>query len=361
MYKIDARDEGERILSKNMYDMYMSSENINEYNTKVRELSNKEHKIGSYLKSMVSVYIDRYATDEEVGKYERKRQTMTNRIPKYVKFCEDLFKIEPDKRIDYVDSTGERYGKVMEYLNKYRNCHRVYSHLVDEFYDKYSLLMEDRRQKENDERIRKNFKDACNFFDDEVISKGFYSVADYADYVNDKNKKRVRSYAEGRRKIIIARNPDVWKCYLRKMEVNRRDVYVMLKDKIDDFVGQMVNGFYNNKPVDIIDYYMTVGNVSFKKFKEICDGHLSQSVISLFNIFTTPYLNMENNFDVEDYFKINYINSETGKSASDDEKICIYEFLRNNNIPEVYFPIAVNKYLKGNLDIKVKTLKKSSF
>ena len=358
MYKKDARDEAERVLSKNIYDMYMSSENVPEYNKKVKEISDKEHKIESYLKSMVKVYVERYATDEEVGKYERKRQTMSNRVPKYVKFCEDLFKIEPDKRIDYVDSTGESYGDVLVYLKKYKECHRTYSHLVDEFYDKYSLLMEDRRQKENDERIRKNFKDACNFFDDEVISKGFYSVADYADYVNDKNKKRVRSYAEGRRKIIIARNPDVWECYLRKMEVNRTYAYVMLKNNFDSFVNQMVDGFRNGRPVDVIDYYMTVGNVSFKKFKDICEGHLSKSVISLFNIFITPYLNMENGVEVKDYFRINYTNLETGKTASEEEKICIYEFLRNNDIPEVYFPIAVNKYLNGDLDIKYKSLKK---
>ncbi len=358
MYKTDARNEAERILSKNMYDMYMSSESVPEYNKRVKEISDKEHKIESYLKSMVKVYVERYATDEEVGKYQRKRQTMFNRVPKYVKFCEELFKVDPDERIDYVDSTGESYGKVMEYLNKYRNCHRVYSHLVDEFYDKYSILMEERREKENDERIRKNYKEACKFFDEEIIAKGHYSISDYVDYVDEENKRCMRSYASTRKKKINDRNPDAWECYLCKMEVNRRDTYVMLKDNIDSFVGKMVDGFYNNKPSDIIDYYMTVGNISFRKFKEICKGHLSTSVISLFNIFIEPYMNMENNVEIEDYFKINYTNSETGKSASDEEKICIFEFLRNNNIPEVYFPIAVNKFLKGDLDIKVKTLKK---
>jgi hypothetical protein len=307
---------------------------------------------------MVKVYVERYATDEEVGKYQRKRQTMSNRVPKYVKFCEELFKIKPDRRIDYVDSTGESYGDVLVYLKKYKDCHRTYSHLVDDFYDKYSLLMEERKEKENDERIRKNYKEACKFFDKEIIANGHYSVADYVDYVADDKKDYLRSYASTRKRRIIERNPEVWECYLRKMEVNRRDAYVMLKDNIDDFIVKMVNGFRNNKPVDVIDYYMILGNVSFKKFKEICDGHLTQSIISLFNIFTTPYLNMESGVEVKDYFKINYINSETGRIASEEEKICIYEFLRNNNIPEVYFSIAVNKYLNGDLDIKVKTLKK---
>lgn len=364
MSKRDTRTDAERVLAENMYNIYMSDivKTQSDYESQLRQLvvdleKNRQHKTIKYLKAIMEDHISYYATDKQVADYYRKRKTMSNRVPKYVKFCEELFKVDPDERIDYVDSTGESYGKVMEYLNKYRNCHRVYSHLVDEFYDKYSLLMEERRQKEADERIRKNFKEACRFFDEEIIAKGHYSISDYVDYVDEKEKRKMRSFADGRRKIIANRDSDVWKCYVRKMEVNRTNTYLMLKDNIDSFVGKMVNGYLNNDPVDIIDYFMEVG-ISFKKFKEICDGHLSTSSISLFNIFTTPYMNVDNNYEIDDYFKINYTNSETGKSASEDEKICVYEFLKHNNIPDVYFPVALNKYLKGDLDIKFKSLKK---
>ena len=54
--------------------------------------------------------------------------------------------------------------------------------------------------------------------------------------------------------------------------------------------------------------------------------------------------------------KLVYSNSEI--DITEEEKIRIVEFLRENNIPTVYFPVALNKYLKGDLDIKVKSLKK---
>lgn len=358
MYKYDARDDAEKVLSKSIFDMYMSSENSCEYNKKIKEVSDTHHKYESYLKSMVQVYVDSYATDEEYGAYCRKRQTMTNRIPKYVKFCEELFKTSPDRRIEYVDSTGISYGDVMGYLRKYRDSRREYSHLVDEFYDKYSILMEDRKQKEDDERIQKKYSDACKFFDNEIISKGYYSIAEYVDSFEENKRKSIRSFAYDRRKIIFNRDPNVWECYARKMAVNKVNSYLMLKDNIDSFVGQMVNGGLNNDKVDVIDYYMTVG-IPFKKFKDICEGYLSETVMSLFNIFITPYVNIENmGFDDESYSKINYSNSETGKFVSDEEKLCVIDFLRKNNIPTAYFQVALNKYLKGDLDIKFKSLKK---
>ena len=358
MYKIDARSEEEKLLSKNIFEMYMSSKDLNEYNHKVKEISNKEHKILSFLKSMIEVYVDRYATNDEVAEYYRKRQTMVVRIPKYVKFCEELFKVDPDKRIDYVDSTGETYSKVMEYLNSYKNCYREYSYLVDEFYDRYSLLMEERRQKEADEKYKKDFSDACKFFDEEIINKGYYSIPNYLDLFDDSMRRTKSSSVSTKKKKIVNRDPNVWKSYLRKMEVNRTNSYLMLKDRIDTFMYKMVYGQLNNEPVDVIDYYMIVG-IPFKKFKEICDGHLTDSSLSLFNIFIGPYINIdEKYFNSDSYSKISYINCETGESVSDEEKLCVVEFLRNNNIPEVYFPIALNKYMKGNLDIKFKSLKK---
>ena len=359
MYKYDARDDAEKVLSKSIFDMYMSSENSCEYNKKIKELSDAQHKYSSFLKSMVKVYVDRYATDEEYGAYCRKRQMMSTCIPKYVEFCENLFRTAPDKRIEYVDSTGISYGTVMEYLRKYRDGRREYSHLVDEFYDKYSILMEERKQKEDDEKIRKNYHDACKFFDDEIISNGYYSVVNYVESFPEKERDSIRGTVDRKKRFIVKRNRDVWECYMRKMEVNRTNNYVMLKNNIELFVSQMVNGYLNNKPVDIIDYYLTVG-VPFKTFKEICEGHLSTSELTLFNVFTTQYMNTGASLevDVENYFNTNYSNSETGVVASDEEKLCVVDFLRKNNIPEIYFPVALNKYLKGDLDIKFKSLKK---
>ena len=41
MYKYDARDDAEKVLSKSIFDMYMSSENSCEYNKKIKETKNE--------------------------------------------------------------------------------------------------------------------------------------------------------------------------------------------------------------------------------------------------------------------------------------------------------------------------------
>ena len=365
MYKIDARDSKEKSLSKTVYDLYMGSNDINEYNANIRQLISelekmRQHKTVSFIKSLLKVYVERYATDREVELYNEKRKAMKFNTYTYINFCDELFAVPAKKRIEYLDSKNESFCKVKEYLKKYRNYKGKYSYLVDDFMREYCLVMAKRKYKEKSRKERMDFNDACFFFDT-LIEAGHYSVPDYLESLEglDYNAKRNEGgLISTRKRKIEEHDSNKWKCYEYKMELNRKRSYFMLQDRIEEFMSQLVFGYLHNEPIDVIDYYMTVG-IPFKKFKEICTGHLSDSSMALFNVFTTPYMNIDDKyFDDDSYSKINYSNSETGKFISEEEKLCIVDFLRKNSIPVAYFPVALNKYMNGNLDIKYKSLKK---
>ena len=364
MSKRDVRSAEVRALAEKMLDMYIS-DNVktqSDFENFLKQLvvdleKDRKHKTIRYLKSIFEEHIDYYADEMKVAAYYRKRKSMKNDVPNYVKFCEDLFEIPARKRFEYLDSINERYVKVKEYLKKYSVYNGKYSCFADDFMKEYCLFMAKRKYKEKSRKERLDFNDSCLFFDT-FIENGHYSIPDYLDYLECVEKSNERGLISTRKRKIVNHDPNKWKCYEYKMELNRKRSYFMLKDRIEDFMAQLVNGYLHGEPVDVIDYYTTVG-ISFKKFKEICAGHLSDSSIALFNVFITPYMNIDAKyFDCDSYSKINYTNIETGASVSDEEKLCIIDYLRKNNVPIAYFPIALNKYLKGDLDIKFKSLKK---
>lgn len=364
MSKRDTRTDAERVLAENMYNIYMSDivKTQSDYESQLRQLvvdleKNRRHKTIRYLKSILEEHIDKYADDKQVADYYRKRKSMKNVIPNYVKFCDELFAVPAKKRFEYLDSKSEGYVKVKEYLGKYSVYNGKYSYLAADFMKEYCLVMAKRRYKEKSRKERLDFNDSCLFFDT-LIENGYYSIPDYLDYLDCAEKSNERGLISTRKRKIVNHDPNKWKCYEYKMELNRKKTYLMLQDRIEDFMAQLVNGYLHGEPVDVIDYYTTVG-ISFKKFKEICAGHLSDSSMALFNVFITSYMSIDAKyFDCDSYSKINYINLETGVPVSDEEKLCIIDFLRKNNVPVAYFPVALSKYMKGNLDIKVKSLKK---
>lgn len=356
----------EKVLSKIVFDLYMSSNDINMYNEKIRALiidltenKNKMHKTFNYLKQLLEEYVRKYATDNEKTNYCLKRKTMKTLIPSYVKFCDDLFNVSAHKRCEYLVSKNISVNNVKNNFEKYKKRGGIHYNLLDDFYKEYSLYMTKYNYKLKSRKSRVDYRTACEFFD-KIVELGFYNISDYIDYLDPSKREICYNKAIYTKKIIINHNPEKWESYKCKMERNKVNTYIMMKDKIDEFMEQMINGYYNNTPLDVIDYYMIVG-IPFKKFKEICFDHFTNSQMALFNIFSSSYANIdEKNYDYNNLTKINYKNNKTEKYITEEEKIYIINFLREYNIPPVYFPLALNKYLKGNLDIKFKSLKKNS-
>lgn len=358
MYKIDAKDERERYLSEQVFNLYMSAKDYTEYSKLLNELSEKENIDMSYLRQLRLVYIDNYANSQQISAYRNKVKIMKSSVPKYVKFCNELFSLSEKKRFDYLLSKNVNKTQLSDIFNRYKEYGGEYSYLLDDFYKKYSSFLAKRDYKKESSRYRSMYRTACQKFDT-IVSLGFYSISDYLDFVGVNRRSDESKSVNSAKKFIITHDSEQWQRYLIEMEYNRKNTLEILKPRIREFMDKMTLGFLNNSPIDIIDYYLIVGNISFKKFKDICGGYVSSYEMALFNSFVTPYLSLcDSDSSIEECIKFGYRNIQNGEEITEEEKLCIMHFLRENYIPIVYFPIAVNKYLKGDLDIKFKSLKK---
>lgn len=355
---IDLHSKEERVLSKEIFDLYMNSDSRSEYCGKLREKSKECGKTYTYLKELRLVYAEKYATKEEEEAYYAKRKTMKTEVPSFVKFCDDLFSVSKTKRFEYLKLKGITLLSVRENFDKYKNHGGKYEDIVDEFYNDYSIFVAKSNYRKERIRLKKKHQRNCEFFD-ELVEKGFYSISDYVEYVDsiDPGHKQNNSTLFNLwKREIMNYDADKWEEYRYKMKVNKINTLVLMKERIAEFIGMLVTKYKDGAQVDIIDYYLTVG-IPYKKFKEISSDYLCDEAKVLFNKFISPYNEVDEKcYDYNSLYKINYSNSVG--SITEEEKHCIIEFLRKNNIPAVYYPVALNKYLSGNLNIGVKTLKK---
>lgn len=357
---IDAHDNKERALSKEIFDMYMSSNSIGEFNKTLCKKSNAINKTLTYLKELRKVYVEKYATVEEIEEYNLKKSSMRSSVPNFVKFCDDLFNVSPEERCQYLSLKGISLSSVKDSFDKYKARGGEYVGLLDGLLEEYSSFVAEAKCMKENARVEAHYRKSCAFFD-KLVAEGFYSISDYLDYVDSINPGHRQSNSTLYnlwRRIIIDYDADKWREYHYKMKLNKINSLVLMKERIAGFIGMLVTKYRDGASVDIIDYYLTVG-IPFKKFKEIGSDYLSDASKALFNKFISSYVEIDGNYyGFDSLCKTNYDNSEI--DITEEEKICIVEFLRENNIPDVYFPVALNKYLNGNLDIKVKTLKKNS-
>lgn len=357
---VDLHSMEEKNLSKEIFDLYMNSNNRSEYCSKIKNKSDECGKTCTYLKGLREVYVEKYATEEEKVVYSLKKSSMKPVIPSFVKFCDDLFSVPKNKRCEYLRLKGVTPLNVRKNFDKYKKHCDKYNDMLDNFYKEYSIYVAIDNYRKEKIRIKKKYQKNCKFFD-KLVENGFYSISDYLDYIDSIEpghrqdnstmfhlwKREIKNY-----------DADKWEEYRYKMKENKINTLIFMKERIVEFIGMLVAKYRDGASVDIIDYYLTVG-IPFKKFKEIGSDYLSDASKALFNKFISSYVEIDGNYyGFDSLCKTNYDNSEI--DITEEEKICIVEFLRENNIPDVYFPVALNKYLNGNLDIKVKTLKKNS-
>ena len=348
----------ERELAKEIFELYMSSSNRIDYYGKVKKKSDECGKSDTYLKDLRMLYVEKYATEEEIKLYSLKKKSMKPDSISYVKFCDDLFSVSRNKRCEYLKFKNISLSVVKDNFDKYKKHGGKYKPILDEFYKEYSIFVAKSNYRKERIRIKNKYQKNCKFFD-ELVEKGFYSITDYLDYIDSiepgHRKDNCTLFNSWKREI---KDYDIekWEEYRNKMKINKINTLVLMKERIAEFIGMLVTKYRDGASVDIIDYYLTVG-IPFKKFKEISSDYLSDAAKALFNRFISSYVEIDGNYyGFDSLSKINYSNSEV--DIAEEEKIRIVEFLRENSIPDIYFPVALNKYLNGDLDIRVKSLKK---
>ena len=334
--------ERERELSHLVFSFYMDSVTRADYNKKIRYFSDVTHLDVSYLCSLKDVYLEKYASDDERKSYHSRMKN----VPNYIIFCEQLFSLKSSERINFIASSKLSLSDLKKYFNSYKKYNLDNCEKVDVLIKQYEDYLSYSKIKSKEEKKRINYNEACAFYQN-IIDLGFYSVRSYALYC-EKDKNKVLNDHRKYRNYIKAIDESVYDNYVELMEVNRKKTFFFIKDKVDKFNSELKQCISSGKKYDIIDYYLSVG-ISLSSFKEICKDLITSSEMGIFNKFSSNYIELENSdFDESTVFSsVNFIN---GREITDVEKSMVYSFLKENDIPIVYFNHTLYKYANGELD-----------
>lgn len=269
------------------------------------------------------------------------------KIPYYVEFCEELFSVEPNKRCEYLYSMNIPAFKLCDYFNNYMNSNGRYVKELAAFRVEYSEYKKNKRLELINYEKKLKYKKICAFFD-RVINDGFCSMYDYKNFSTDDNsvKAKVDEYVD----FIKREDSKKWESYVSAMNENKKNLLIKFNERIAEFKNMIVSG-----NADIIDYYTVIG-MPRVRFKKVFYDNFSFLDKALFNKFFERYKFIPEGFNAEELAKTSYSNSKV--EISDDVKSAIADFMRTYDIPVQFYPIALNKYISGQLDIKVKSLKK---
>ena len=352
MSKINSNDnlyskkEIERIksLSYLVFCYYVDSVDRVDYNKKIKYLSDKTHLQVSYLCSLKDFYFERYATSDEKTAYKLKMQSES--VPNYVIFCDKLFSLKPSERINFIISSKISLSDLKSYFGSYKKNNINESESLDLLIKEYEEYLNYSKNRIKEEKKIISFNEACAFYQN-IIDLGFYSIKSYAEYCG-KNKEKILYNHKKYRNSIKCVDISVYDRYLELLEVNRKKTFLFIKDKVDKFNSDLKNCFLSGKKYDIIDYYLSVG-IPLASFREVCKNFISSGEMANFSNFSSSYIELENSeFDSSAIFSsVNFVN---GREITDDEKSMVYSFLKENDIPLVYFNCALIKYANGELD-----------
>ena len=329
----DEQDLKEKMLSSMVFESYLKSNDLSQYNTFLNEISNNTHKSISYLRGLRDVYIHVYASSEDIKCYKNKVKEMKTVRFKHIAFCDELFSLPVEKRNDFVINSGICNSNLIEYFERYKANNGKYSNQIDGFFEQYNEYCEQLKKIKREKGALDNFKLACAYYDD-LVNLGFYSIRDYILYLNDTSVQYYTRYSNASRyrKIIKDYDPESWIYYDLMMKENRAKSFFLMKDKIELFNSKLKV----NSDLDIIDYYMMVG-IPDDSYCHLCEGFLSNCDIVNFKKFISSYRLMNYCQFMDD--DPNYM-----------DKNVVAQFLYNNNIPFEYFNYALAKYYAGGLD-----------
>lgn len=330
------------------------------YNAKIKELSESSKYSEKYLRSLKHVYLDLYASEEELNDYRVANKIIREKDPKFIEFGNALFELPIEDRNNYVLSSGLSLYCVKNMLSKYKKRNCKYSCMVDDFLSQYVVFNAKYCEFEHEKHMKEDYRECLSIFD-QITCLGFYSISHYNDYLfkpgyeYKKNLNHLNSIRKKIKRYDKIYGKDNWGIIKNRFESNRKKSFFILKDRIDYFNSKL-RECKNDNSFNIIDYYLILG-ISFKDYRDICSGLISQYDMYNFDIFSKKYEKMI--YDTSFFERVDI-------NISEKEKAMLYDFLNKNSIPECYYNFVVDKYIngqldnyiKGDLDIKVKSLKK---
>lgn len=257
-------------------------------------------------------------------------------VTKYILFFEQVFKAESESEIfDFFRRSQITKKQYENYLEKFKikfpNNEEELSYLK-EIYDKFE-------QKYVKKKIVAKTVNKSELITNEILESG-YTVEEYCANLGISISDTYLSICKSK---IYQEHID---------EFNNRS-----KESFNALLKNLIYGvLYEN--MDILDYYMQT-NLDLNDFvrlsRKILTSTSDKVAISKFGQKAQNLMSFSTTIKEQEFKKVTSIN---GCEVTTEEKEKIFTFLEQNNIPIKLYPIALNRYIMGTLDITQKTKKK---
>lgn len=253
-------------------------------------------------------------------------------------------------QIKYLISENIDLNKFTLIVNEYEKSYSNNDGLI-EIYNYYKSYVDGSKKQVIDNMLR-NLDRAIKFFED-IIKSGNNMYYDVDLYIEDLAVRTGLQYSKlkenykGFCRILI--DAGLYDYYRECLDEMRKNLYIDLKPTIDDFVSKA-----RSNEVGILDFYL-IFKMPFERFKTLCKGLISSTEMMQFNILFSPYTGGVYNVNLSEKIiqntKYSFVIDGKEVCVSDQDKQDVIEFLNNNNIPLNLFPIAIKRYIEGNLVI----------
>lgn len=336
-------DEANIELAKEVFDRYRKCTTKLEYNNVLKEISSKYNKTTAFLRQIKSDYYKYCASNKEKIEHDAVKEKM-NKYLKYKDVIDSLCKMNEIERISYIienDISRSDFNQFFTVYSKKIEINPEVLELKDWINDYF-----DNRYKNSIVARKKTVYEQSKKCFEHLISNGYYYYKDYANdfykmYCHDKYSfiQLFQSYTE----FLKGNDISLYKYYTEKMEQNRLLMFQKQKSKIDYFIN-------NINELDIVDYYV-IFNMNIRAFLRLNKNFISKEEKILYSLFFKKYLEVDSDIiSDEQVLNSNYFYFNTEPTLED--KKTVLEYMKNNNVPNVYFSVALKKYLSGNLRFK---------
>ncbi len=347
MLLMDAGTKKERELSYYVFKSYIDSDDMSEYHAKLK-IKIKETGLSiNYLKQLRDVYVEKYASESDLIKFEEKKRYYNSKFTEYIAFVERVFDMPKDERFDYLLSSKLTISKVNYYFMLYKKRKCKYYSQVDSFLEEYAKYVQNIVDAKNNDREIEQFRFACALFD-AIVDSGAYKVSDYVNKFPKEQRKKIRLEVNSSKKLILSKDEELWNSYCTKIDNNRKIAFGTIKDKVDLFNERLELTTNKLDNVDIIDYYLLIG-MPIKDYIELCQGFISNKYITYFKVLSSGFIQSEKeSVDENIIINNNYIFGD--RNITQSEKLLVLKFLKENNIPLGFYTFAIKKYAEGGLE-----------
>lgn len=341
-------NEKDIVYARKVFEAYIGTESIKEYNQEIKRLSIESGKNETYLRALLTEFENFCATQEEKEKIKEVRTRNNKKV--YIEFVENITSLNNEEIKKQVLSKEIKKTEVVkrfkDYLEKIKDqekieiAKKVYAYIMS-IYEEIENEEKEKQEKEKHDKVIELFN--------KIVNEGYITIKDFARENHSKYRMEKKQFIENlyrMKKYLEERNE--YKYYEEMLDANRKFTYKQLEQKIDIMLKGLLDNYEKvscENNYDIIDYYLEIG-MNPNTFIELCEGFVDEKEITKLKHFFRYYADYEKYPDVQIPTTINIMGQQIPEEIINE----ILELMEEHNIQKRYVYICCKKYALGQLD-----------